>query len=155
MPPSVVLVNKSIDQLSDACIIGRMDSRYAKNTGAVFSLKYHVVWCPKYRRPVLEGKIADRLRVLLGEKTAELGTTIHALEVMPDHVHLFVESDPTLCVAEIVNRLKRSTSRVLRQEFPSLRSRLPTLWTRSYFAGSVGNVSAATVERYIAEQKGK
>jgi putative transposase len=58
-------------------------------------------------------------------------------------------------VAEIVNRLKGYTSRVLRAEFPSLRSRLPTLWTRSYFVGSVGHVSAATVERYIAEQRGK
>jgi putative transposase len=132
-----------------------MDSRYAKNTGAVFSLKYHVVWCPKYRRPVLVGEVADRLAGLLAEKAAELGMAIRALEVMPDHVHLFVESDPTRCVAEIVNRLKGYTSHVLREEFPSLRSRLPTLWTRSYFAGSVGHVSAATVERYLAEQKGK
>jgi putative transposase len=132
-----------------------MDSRYAKNAGAVFSLKYHVVWCPKYRRPVLVGEIADRLRALLAEKAAELGMTIHALEVRPDHVHLFVESDPTRCVAEIVNRLKGSTSRVLRDEFPPLRSRLPTLWSRSYYAGSVGHVSAATIERYIAGQKGR
>ena len=132
-----------------------MDSRYAQNAGAVFSLKYHVVWCPKYRRPVLEGAVADRLKALLAEKAAELGLTIHALEVMPDHVHLFVEGDPTRCVAEIVNRLKGHTSHVLRGEFPSLRSRLPTLWSRSYYAGSVGHVSAATVERYIAEQKGK
>lgn len=132
-----------------------MDSRYAKNAGAVFSLKYHVVWCPKYRRPVLQGEVADRLKVLLAEKATELGLTIHALEVMPDHVHLFVEADPTRCVAEIVNRLKGGTSNRLRSEFPSLRSRLPTLWSRSYYAGSVGHVSAATVERYIAEQKGK
>ncbi len=132
-----------------------MHARYAKNTGAVYSLKYHVVWCPKYRRPVLEGAVAERLKVLLAEKTAELGRLIHALEVMPDHVHLFVEGDPTRGVAEIVYRLKGYTSHVLREEFPSLRSRLPTLWTRSYFAGSVGHVSAATVEKYIAEQKGK
>ena len=132
-----------------------MDSRYAQNAGAVFSLRYHVVWCPKYRRPVLEGKVADRLKVLLAEKAAELGLTIHALEVMPDHVHLFVEGNPTRCVAEIVNRLKGHTSRVLRQEHPSLRSRLPTLWNRSYYAGSVGHVSAATIDRYIAGQRGK
>ncbi len=132
-----------------------MDRRYTKNTGAVFSLKYHLVWCPKYRRPVLTDAVADRLGALLAEKADELGMTIHALEVMPDHVHLFVESDPTRCVAEIVNRLKGYTSRVLRDEFPSLRSRLPTMWTRSYFAGSIGQVSAATIERYIAEQKGK
>jgi putative transposase len=132
-----------------------MDSRYAQNAGAVFSLKYHVVWCPKYRRPVLEGAVADRLKALLAEKAAELGLTIHALEVMPDHVDLFVGGDPTRCVAEIVNRLKGHTSHVLRGEFPSLRSRLPTLWSRSYYAGSVGHVSAATVERYIAEREGK
>jgi putative transposase len=132
-----------------------MDSRYARNAGTVFALKYHVVWCPKYRRPVLEGAAADRLKVLLAEKATELGLTIHALEVMPDHVHLFVEGDPTRCVAEIVNRLKGYTSSVMRKEFPSLRSRLPTLWSRSYYAGSVGHVSAATVERYVAEQKGK
>lgn len=132
-----------------------MDARYAQNAGAVYSLKYHVVWCPKYRRPVLVDGVDDRLRELLSEKAAELGITIHALEVLPDHVHLFVESDPTRCVAEIVNRLKGATSRVLRQEVPWLRSRLPTLWSRSYFAGSSGHVSAATIERYIAEQKGR
>ena len=132
-----------------------MDQRYAKNAAAVFSLKYHVVWCSKYRRPVLVDEIEQRLLGLLAEKSNELGMTIHALEIMPDHVHLFVESDPTRCVAEIVNRLKGYTSRVLRQEFSSLRSRLPTLWSRSYFASSIGHVSAATIERYIAEQKGK
>jgi len=132
-----------------------MDNRYAKNKGAVFSLKYHIVWFPKYRRPVLTGDIEHRLRVLLDEKTTELGMTIHALEIMPDHVHLFVESDPTFCVAEIANRLKGFTSRVLRQEFASLRTRLPTLWSRSYFASTIGHVSAATIERYIADQKGK
>lgn len=132
-----------------------MDARYAQNAGAVYSLKYHLVWCPKYRRPVLVDGVDDRLRELLSEKAAELGITIHALEVLPDHVHLFVESDPTRCVAEIVNRLKGATSRVLRQEVPWLRSRLPTLWSRSYFAGSSGHVSAATIERYIAEQKGR
>jgi len=132
-----------------------MDRRYAQNAGATFSLKYHIVWCPKYRRGVLVDAVADRLKVLLGEKATELGLTIHAMEVRPDHVHLFVEGDPTRCVAEIVNRLKGYTSNVLRKDFPSLRSRLPTLWSRSYYAGSVGHVSAATVEKYIADQKGK
>lgn len=130
-----------------------MDARYAKNAGAVFSLKYHLIWCPKYRRPVLVGEIESRLRVLLTGKATELGMTIHALEVMPDHVHLFIEADPTRSVAEIVNRLKGYTSRVLRQEFPTLRSRLPCLWSRSYYAGTVGHVSEATVRRYIASQK--
>lgn len=132
-----------------------MAERYSKNAGAVFSLKYHVVWCPKYRRPVLVDAVAERLRVLLGEKANELGMTIHALEIMPDHVHLFVESDPTLCVAEIVNRFKGFSSRVLRREFHHLTTRLPTLWSRSYYAGTVGHVSDKTVKDYIESQRGK
>jgi putative transposase len=128
--------------------------RYAKNAGAVFSLKFHLVWCPKYRRPVLTSPVDERLKALLGEIADEHGMTIHVTEVMPDHVHLFVEADPTLCVAEIVNRFKGRTSRLLRQEFPFLRSRLPSLWSRSYFAASVGAVSEATIRRYIEAQKG-
>ena len=131
-----------------------VQDRYSKNTGAVFSLKYHVVWCPKYRRSVLTPPVDGRLKELLAEVAAEHGMTIHAAEVMPDHVHLFVESDPTLCVAEIVNRFKGRSSHVLRQEFPSLRSRLPTLWSRSYFASTVGAVSEQTIRRYIEAQKG-
>ena len=130
-------------------------SQYAKNSGAVFSLKYHLVWCPKYRRPLLEGAIEKRLREVLQDVRAEHVWTIHALEVMPDHVHLFIESDPIYSVAEIVNRLKGASSRILRSEFPALRSRLPTLWSRSYYAGTVGAVSDAVVRRYIESQKGK
>lgn len=130
-------------------------SQYAKNSGAVFSLKYHLVWCPKYRRPVLDLPVAQRLKDVLESVCAEHQWVIHALEVMPDHVHLFVEADPIYSVAEIVNRLKGASSRILRSEFPSLRSRLPTLWSRSYYAGSVGAVSDAVVRRYIESQKGK
>ena len=130
-------------------------SQYAKNSGAVFSLKYHLVWCPKYRRPVLEGAIEKRLREVIEDVRAEHVWTIHALEVMPDHVHLFIEADPIYSVAEIVNRLRGASSRILRSEFPALRSRLPTLWSRSYYAGTVGAVSDAVVRRYIESQKGK
>lgn len=132
-----------------------MEPRYSKNAGAVFSLKYHLVWCPKYRRAVLVDDVADRLKQLLSEKAAELETSVLTMEVMPDHVHLFLESDPRWAVAEIVNRLKGYTSRILRSEFRHLRSRLPTLWSRSYYAGTVGHVSEATVRRYIESQTGK
>jgi putative transposase len=132
-----------------------MEARYRKNSGAVFSLKYHIVFCPKYRRPVLTGDIELRLRSLLIGRAAELQMTVHALEIMPDHVHLFVEADPTRSVAEIVNRLKGFSSRFLRREFPSLRSRLPCLWSRSYYAGTVGHVSEQVVRQYIENQKGK
>lgn len=129
--------------------------RYAKNAGAIFSLKVHLVWCPKYRRKVLVNGVDERLKTLLMEKSQERGFVIHAMEVMPDHVHLFLEHDPTYGVAEIVNRLKGYTSRILRSEFPCLRSRIPTLWSRSYFAGSVGSVTATAVQKYIEDQKGK
>jgi REP-associated tyrosine transposase len=113
------------------------------------------VWCPKYRRPVLEGEVATALAELLREKVAALGCEVEALEVMPDHVHLFVEAPPTLAPQQIVAQCKGYTSRVLRERFPSLKSRLPSLWNRSYYAGSAGHVSAATVRRYIAGQKGR
>ena len=129
--------------------------RYVKNAGAIFSLKVHLVWCPKYRRKVLVNGVDERLKTLLMEKSQERGFVIHAMEVMPDHVHLFLEHGPTCGVAEIVNRLKGYTSRILRSEFPCLRSRIPTLWSRSYFAGSVGSVTATAVQKYIEDQKGK
>ena len=130
-----------------------MSSRYKKNAGAVYSLKYHIVWCPKYRRKVLINPIDVRLKALIAEIATEHNMSVLALEVMPDHVHLFIEADTTISVAEIVNRIKGKTSRLLRQEFPSLRSRLPTLWSRSYYAGSVGHVSQDTVQKYIENQK--
>lgn len=137
------------------CIIIGM-TRYAKNVGAVFALKYHLVWCPKYRRSVLVGDVAKRLDQLIQEVANEFEMTVHAKEIMPDQVHLFIESDPRWCVAETVNHFKGRSSRALRSEFPVLRSRLPTLWSRSYYAGTVGHhVSETTVRRYIANQAGK
>ncbi len=132
-----------------------MSERYAKNAGAVFSLKFHIIWCPKYRRSVLVKPVDSRLKSLLRQKAADMELTIHVMEVMPDHVHLFLESGPTICVAEIVNGLKGFTSHALREEFPFLKSRLPTLWSRSYYAGSVGSVSESVVRKYIEGQKGK
>jgi putative transposase len=136
-------------------IYNRGVTRYARNTSVVFSLKFHLVWCPKYRRPVLTEVVAKRLKALLLEKADEFSLTIHTMEIMPDHVHLFLECDPTFSVSEITNRLKGYTSRILRQEFRLLRSRLPTLWSRSYYAASVGHVSEAMVRNYIESQKGK
>jgi putative transposase len=120
--------------------------------GGVYDLGYHVVWCPKYRRPVLVGPVAERCEALIREKAAEHDWQIVALEVMPDHVHLFVKTHPTDSPSHVANQVKGMTSRRLREEFPHLRSRLPTLWSRSFFAASVGAVSAATVQRYIDTQ---
>ncbi len=128
---------------------------YARNAGAVFSRTYPLVFCPKYRKAVLRGNVAARLKTLLTEKAQTLHLTVHTMEVLPDHVHLFVESDPGMAPAKIAAQLKGYTSRVLRQEFQHLRSQLPSLWSRSYYIGSVGHMSDATVRRYIENQKGR
>lgn len=120
--------------------------------GGPYDLGYHVVFCPKYRRKVLTDAVASRCEALIREKCAEHDWPIVALEVMPDHVHLFVKAHPRHSPSYIANQIKGATSRALRQEFPHLRSRLPTLWSRSFFVASVGAVSAATVQRYIDTQ---
>ena len=130
-------------------------ARYAKNPGAVFSLKFHAVWCPKYRRPVLTAPVDGRLKEIVHEIAARREMTVRALEVMPDHLHLFIEADPRWAHAEIVGKFKAVTSRLLRQEFPALQSRLPTLWSQSYFIATVGAVSEATIRHYIQAQKGR
>lgn len=128
-------------------------SRYRRTAGAVYNLHYHFVWCPKYRRAVLTNAVATRLKELLAEKATAMDVQIEALEVMPDHVHLFVAAPPTDAPQHLANQFKGYTSRVLRQEFAHLRSRLPTLWSRSYYVGSAGQVSEETIKRYIATQK--
>jgi len=132
-----------------------MEDRYTRNAGAVFSLKYHLVFCPKYRRPVLVAPIDARLKVVLQEIAETHEMTLHSMEIMPDYVHLFVETDVRKAPARVASLLKGGSSNILRKEFPSLRARLPTLWSRSYFIASVGAVSEAAVRRYIEDQKGK
>ena len=128
---------------------------YRTQSGGVYHIRYHFVWCPKYRRPVLMGAIASRLRELIHEKVAELGGSVLALEIQADHVHLFVEMPPKWAPAQIAYRIKGYTSHVLRREFPRLKSRLPSLWSRSYYVGTAGEVSAETIQRYIEAQRGK
>jgi REP-associated tyrosine transposase len=128
-------------------------ARYRLTAGAVFLLKYHLVWCPKYRRPVLVGMVADDLRTLLYQKATELSVEIQALEIRPDHVHLLVSVLPVYAPQHLANQFKGFTSRLLRQKYPELKSRLPSLWSRSYYVGSVGHVSDKTVQAYIEAQQ--
>lgn len=122
---------------------------------ASYNINWHFVWTPKYRRPVLVGKLVKRLVELLHQKTAELGGEIFDITVQPDHVHLFCSFPPTIAPYQIMYRLKGFTAHELRKEFPELKSRLPNLWTRSYYVGTAGHVSAETIRRYIEAQKGK
>ncbi len=129
------------------------NERWTTSNKAVYNIGYHLIWCPKYRRKVLVGQVEIRLKELLIEKAKELGVIIETMEVMPDHTHLFIKSSPILSPHYIVQQLKGFTSFQLRKEFPSLKSRLPTLWTRSYYCESVGHISEETVRKYIEEQK--
>lgn len=140
-------------QKCNTLFIMTLSKRYTSNAHCVFNLGYHIVFCPKYRRKVLVNGVDERLKSLLSAKANELGITIENMEVMPDHVHLFIRSKPTYAVHFVINQLKGYSSVCLRNEFPWLRSRLPSLWTRSYFVESVGHISEETVRKYIEDQK--
>lgn len=112
-----------------------------------------MIWCPKYRKSVLKDGVDIRLKELIVQKAEELGITIESMEVLPDHVHLFVKSEPIHSPHYIVQQLKGFSSHELRNEFPWLRSILPTLWSRSYFCESVGHISESTITAYIEAQK--
>lgn len=118
-----------------------------------YSCQYHVVFCPKYRRKVLTGDIKIRLKELLNEIQDKDEFTIIESEVMPDHVHLIIDCNPRYGINNCIRKIKGTTSRILREEFSSLRSRIPTLWTRSVFVSTVGSVSLEVVKKYIENQK--
>ena len=122
-------------------------------TTVVYSCRYHVVFCPKYRRPVLVDGVDERFRQIARQVADELSFEIIEMEVMPDHVHMLLEVDPQLGIHRAVKRLKGRTSHDLREEFPWLRKRLPSLWTNSYFVSTVGGAPLAAVRRYIESQK--
>ena len=126
---------------------------YKSNQNIVYSCKYHVVWCPKYRRRVLTSEVEERLKVILREVAEERQAEIIELEVMPDHVHLLVEVDPQFGIHRLIRLMKGRSSHHLRQEYPWLKSRLPTLWTNSYFVSTVGGAPLAVIKQYIENQK--
>ena len=126
--------------------------RWTTSNKAVFNIGYHLIWCTKYRRKLLDGAVEARLKEILDQKAMEMGLHIETMEVMPDHVHLFVKASPVDSPHFIVQQLKGRTSHDLMPEF-SLRRRVPSLWTRSYYCESVGHISAETIRRYIEDQE--
>ena len=130
-----------------------MDERWKTNAGCVYNVSYHIVWCSKYRRKVLSGEVEIQLKRLLSERSAENGWQLEKMEVMPDHVHIFIKATPSDSPAHIVSQLKGYTSFKLREEFPHLKKRIPTLWTRSYYVETIGHISESTIIRYIEDQK--
>jgi putative transposase len=125
---------------------------YKHSPHGISLINYHIVFAPKYRRSIFADEDKrKRLREILAGVANDNGWQIIALEIMPDHVHLFVAADTKTKPEIVVKRFKGRSSHVLRQEFPEL-LRMPTLWTRSYFISTAGNVSSETIQRYIENQ---
>lgn len=138
------------------------------SNNVTYRCHYHVVWCPKYRRKVITsldprldnppidgdpGPVDERLKQIIREVCKETGNDILELETMPDHVHLLVDCDPQYGINKLVRLIKGRTSRYLRAEFPSLKRRLPSLWTNSYFVATVGGAPLAIVKQYVQNQR--
>jgi putative transposase len=128
-----------------------MGQEYRRKETCVFLMNYHVVFCPKRRRKILVGPVRERLMQIIWETAPDLECDVLALEVMPDHVHVFLSAAPQWAPNILIGRLKGKSARLLRQEFPQLQ-RMPSVWTRSYFISTAANVSSETIARYIAEQ---
>ena len=138
------------------------------NNNVTYRCHYHVVWCPKYRRKVITsldpkldnppiegdpGPVDERLKQIIRDVCDETGSELLELETMPDHVHLLVDCDPQYGINRLVRLIKGRTSRYLRSEFPSLKRRLPTLWTNSYFVATVGGAPLSIVKQYVQNQR--
>ena len=129
--------------------------RWVNSNTSVYNLGYHIIWCPKYRRKVLINEIENKLKEIIISKCNELDCYVHELNIMPDHVHLFVKTKPTIAPHFLIQQIKGISSRILRNEFKELKRKMPSMWTRSYFIESVGHISQETREKYIQAQKNK
>ena len=125
---------------------------YRHESNAVSLLNYHFVFIPKRRKKVLVGSIAERLQQIICELVIENRWKIIAMEIMPDHVHLFLNVLPTDDPSSIMRKIKGRASHHLRKEFPEL-LKIPTLWTPSYFVSTAGNICTETVKKYIEQQR--
>ena len=128
---------------------------YRTTNKTIYSCQYHVIWCTKYRRKVLDTEIQNRLKQLIYDQQDEYEYNIREMETQPEHIHLLIEIPPIHSVDKIVGKIKGYTSKVLREEYPSLKSRLPSLWTRSKFVSSCGGVTLQVIKDYIESQSGQ
>ena len=129
---------------------------YKSTRHAKYLCNYHFVWIPKYRRKVLTGEIAEYTKEVLRTIAEELGCEVLALEVMPDHIHLFVNCPPRYAPSYLANYFKGKSARLILKKFQELKkSTNGKLWTRSYFVSTAGNVSSETIKKYIEEQWAK
>jgi putative transposase len=140
-----------VDSITWLTVLGQ---QYRHDNHSISLINYHFVWCPKRGQEVLVDVVAKRLRELIWQKANELECVVIALEIDPDHVHLFLGCPPTIAPYQIVHRIKGASSRILRQEFPEL-MKMPSLWTHSYFVSTAGNVSRETIRKYIENHSTK
>jgi putative transposase len=132
-----------------------MEEIYRRTSTTVSLINYHFVFSPRYRRKIFKySGVESWFKMLVAEKCKELDIEIIAIECDADHAHLFLNCPPTLSPAEIMKSIKGHTSKVMRNEFEKL-SKMPSLWTRSYFVSTAGNVSSETIRQYIENQKSR
>lgn len=124
-----------------------------RKPNVVFDCHYHVVWCTKYRRKVLLDKIVDDLKQLIEQLCSEKNVTLEGLEIMEDHIHLLISVDPQYGVHTFVKLVKSRSSHDLREKYSTLRTKIPTLWTNSYFIATTGGVTIDKIKTYIENQK--
>lgn len=127
--------------------------KYKHGRGCAYNINYHLVWCSKYRKSVLVGNVERDLREIILQKAKEEDYSIEAFEIMPDHVHIFISVKPSVSAHQVVKRLKGASSNVLRKKYPHLAA-ICSLWSSSYYAGTVGHASDSVVKMYIENQKG-
>ncbi|MFA5758889.1 MAG: IS200/IS605 family transposase, partial [Clostridia bacterium] len=130
---------------------GRKMDNYKKTDKHVYLLQYHIIWCPKYRKNLLVNEIKEKLTEIINSISNQNNCTIKSLEVMPNHVHLLISLDYKISVQKFMKLIKGRSSNELRSKFPEL-LKMSTLWTRSFFVSSIGNISENTVKNYIESQ---
>jgi putative transposase len=135
--------------------IADANKEYSYTPTLVYSCQYHVIWATKYRRNVLTPEVQVRLKEIIKQVSEEMKFFVLEMEMMEDHVHLLLDVNPHIGIYKIVSQIKGMSSKLLREEFNFLKTRLPTLWTRGKFISTVGSVSLEVVKKYIEGQKNK
>ncbi|MDF0728066.1 IS200/IS605 family transposase [Cytobacillus sp. S13-E01] len=133
-------------------------SEYNRLNHCKFLIQYHIIWCPKFRFNVLNGNVESELKQILRIISTQYEFEIKEIEIMPDHIHLFILTKPIIAPTDVVRILKSISARELFKNFPKLKefyNRSGSLWSKGYFASTVGKVSEETVKRYIQEKKSR
>jgi putative transposase len=127
--------------------------KFKSNNNIVYNCQYHLIWCVKYRRKVLMDAVEIRLKEILNQVAVDVKCEIQEMETDNDHIHLLISCDPQFGIHQVVKRMKGRSSRLLRDEFPFLKSRIPSLWTNSYFVATVGGAPLSVIKQYIRDRQ--